>query len=186
MARKICEGFQAHDRRNREAAIDAFAAVDRYQFDHLDAATAEQAATAYVDALWAKDSVEDTIAGETVDPDALVDADWTPVERAFQRRAEVAGIDSAYAELSTIAWRNHKIGGDYWTPMMRAQAHEVQTALQAPYPDKPRHGQSGFGPTATRYLLAVELHDMRSDHHWRLAHDVMVGYYDRILRSHGV
>lgn len=185
LATKICAGFRAHDRRDRDAAIEAFTIVDRQQFDHLDADRARRAATAYVDALWAKDDVENAIAEQTVDPSAAAAADWSRVEQHFRERADAAGIDPAYAEASTRAWRNHKVGGDYWTPMMRAQAHELRAALQDPgYPNKPRHGQSGFGPGPVRYVLGVELHDMRSDRHWRQARDVMTGYFARVLHSH--
>ena len=51
MAEQVCLGFRHHDRRNRNAAADAFFAVDRRQFAHLDDATARAAAEAYVDAL---------------------------------------------------------------------------------------------------------------------------------------
>jgi hypothetical protein len=183
LARQLCLGFKHHDQRERERAIDAFAAVDTVQFQHVPERNARRAAVAYVDALWAKDEVERacTIGGE-IDTVALDDADWSDVRSAFARRAELVGIDPRYAEQSTIAWRRHKVGGDYWTPMKRAQLHEYRAALQSPeYPDKPRYGQSGYGPEPARYLLGVELHDTRK---WEQAQTVMTPYFERILCEH--
>ncbi|WP_460920308.1 hypothetical protein [Salinarchaeum chitinilyticum] len=182
-ATRLCEGFKHHDRRNRERAVDAFAAVDRFQFAHVDQNTARQAAAAYVDSLWAKDDVEDRYRLETddedaIDRDGLAEADWSPVEAALDERATLVGIDPEYATLTTTGWRRHKVGGDYWTPTLRAQQLELQTALQEPaYPEKPRHGKSGGGPEATRYLLGIELHDCRR---WTEARNVMVPYFASI------
>jgi hypothetical protein len=187
MAEQICLGFRWHDRREREKAIDAFAIVDRYQFAHLDPSTARAAAAAYVDALWAKDDVEAscTVDGE-LDYDALAEADWSPVEEAFAERAALAGMDPRYAPDSTIAWKRHKVGGDYAQPMQRAQMYELRAAMDDPeYPHKPHQGQSGYGPEAARYLLAVELHDMHTEEHWRQAMEIMIPYYERVLRAHG-
>lgn len=181
-ARQLCLGFKHHDRREREQAIDAFAAVDRLQFQHVSRQTARDAAVAYVDALWAKDAVERScmVDGE-IDADALAAADWSAVEDAFERRAKLADIDPRYAEQSTIAWRRHKVGGDYWSPMKQAQLYEYRAALQSPdYPDKPRYGQSGYGPAPARYLVGVELHDTRQ---WEQAQQVMTPYFERILRE---
>ncbi|MFB6310149.1 MAG: hypothetical protein ABEH64_03090 [Salinirussus sp.] len=184
LAERLCQGFKAHDDRNREAAIEAFAAVDHRQFAHLDREAAEQAAIAYVDALWEKDTVEGTAAEDGIDRDEVAAADWSPVREAFRRRARVAGIDERYARLSTRAWIKHKTGGDYWTPIRAAQMYELRAALQDPdYPHKPRYGQSGHGPEPARYALAVELHDMATDRHWRQAVDVMEPYFERILRE---
>jgi len=186
MAEQICVGFRAHDRGDREEAIDAFWAVDALQFAHLDRETARHAAVAYVDALWAKDEIEraHTECGE-IDRAALADADWEPVRSRFRERASIAGIDPKYADASTEAWRNHKTGSDYWTPIQRAQTYELRVAMQEPeYPHKPRYGQSGFGPEASRYALAVELHDMRSADHWEQAKRTMVPYFERVLRAH--
>lgn len=183
MADRLCAGFIHHDRRNYEASVEAFAAVDALQFQHLDASDARRAAVGYVDALWAKDDVEEAamVDGE-IDRETLADADWSPVEEAFDRRARVADIDPRYAELTTVAWRAHKVGGDYWTPMMRAQMYELRAALQDPhYPEKPRHGQSGFGPEPSRYALGNELHDTRQ---WDQAREVMTPYFERIIREH--
>jgi hypothetical protein len=186
MAEQVCLGFRWHDRRERTRAVEAFAAVDRRQFAHLDATTARAAAAAYVDALWAKDAVEAscTVDGE-LDYDALGEADWGAVRSAFAKRAALVGMDPAYAEASTVAWKRHKVGGDYGRPMQRAQVCELRAALDDPdYPHKPHQGQSGYGPEAARYLLAVELHDMHTEGHWEQARDVMVPYYERILRAH--
>jgi hypothetical protein len=182
-ARQLCLGFKHHDDREREAAVEAFAAVDRLQFQHVSEATAHDAAVAYVDALWAKDAVERScMVDGTIDSDALASADWSDVREAFARRASLVDMDPQYAEQSTIAWRRHKVGGDYWTPMKQAQLHEYRAALQEPdYPDKPRYGQSGYGPEPARYLLGVELHDTRE---WRQAEQVMTPYFERILREH--
>ncbi|MFB6109220.1 MAG: hypothetical protein ABEJ82_10370 [Haloplanus sp.] len=183
MADQLCRGFVEHDRRNREEAVEAFAAVDSLQFRHLDPADARRAAVGYVDALWEKDAVEETamVDGE-LDPVQLADADWSPVEAAFERRARAAGIDLRYADRTTAAWRAHKVGGDYWTPMMRAQTYELRAALQDPdYPNKPRHGQSGFGPEPARYALGNELHDTRQ---WDQAREVMRPYFECVLRAH--
>lgn len=185
LARELCLGFKYHDDRQREAAIEAFATVDRAQFAHVSPETAREAAVAYVDALWEKDAVERScmVDGE-IDAEALEAADWSDVRAAFARRADLVGIDPDYAEQSTVAWRRHKTGGDYWTPMQRAQLHELRTAMQSPnYPDKPRHGQSGYGPEPARYALGVELHDTRK---WEAAQRSMVPYFERILRSHRV
>jgi hypothetical protein len=183
MADRLCQGFIHHDRREREAAVDAFAAVDTLQFAHADAATAREAAIGYVDALWAKDAVEDAcrVDGD-IDPDRLAAADWSVVEAGFERRASAAGIDPAYARLTTDAWREHKCGGDYWTPMMHAQMLELRAALRDDdYPDKPRHGQGGFGPEPARYALGNELHDTRQ---WEQAREVMAPYFERIVAEH--
>ena len=186
MAEQVCLGFRWHDRRERTRAVEAFAAVDRRQFAHLDATTARAAAAAYVDALWAKDEVEAscTVDGE-LDYDALAEADWGAVRSAFAKRAALVGMDPAYAEASTLAWKRHKVGGDYARPMQRAQVCELRAAIGDPeYPHKPHQGQSGYGPEAARYLLAVELHDMHTEGHWEQAQEVMVPYYERILRAH--
>jgi len=180
MADRLCRGFVHHDRREYGAAVEAFAAVDRLQFAHLDEAHARDAAVGYVDALWAKDDVEAScrVDGE-LDAAELRAADWSAVEAAFERRTEAAGIDPRYAELTTEAWLNHKTGDDYWTPMMEAQTLELRAALQDPdYPEKPRHGQAGFGPEPVRYALGNELHDTRR---WDEAREVMAPYFRRVL-----
>jgi hypothetical protein len=186
MAEQICKGFKAHDDREREASIEAFAETDVRQFAHLDRETAREAAVAYVDALWAKDAVENTtMADGELDREAIADADWGPVESAFRRRAELVGMDHRYAIQSTLAWRNHKCGRDYWTPMRWAQIFELRAALQDPdYPDKPEYGQSGHGPEPARYAVAVELHDMHSRDHWEQATETMQPYFEKVLDAH--
>ena len=182
LADRLCAGFIAHDERDREEAIEAFADVDRRQFAHLDAGEVREAAVAYVDALWEKDAVEDAcrVWGE-IDPDRVAAADWSAVESAFARRAEVAGIDPRYASASTRGWLEHKTGGDYWTPLQRAQLYELRAALQDPtYPEKPRPGQSGYGPEPARYLLGVELHDTRQ---WAEARRAMRPYFAFVLEE---
>ena len=177
-------GFVYHDKRERELAVEAFAVVDDFQFQHVDEETAREASVAYVDALWEKDRLETacTTDGE-LDISALADADWSPVREAFARRASLVGADPAYAEDSTTAWKRHKIGGDYWTPMKRAQMHELRAALQEPdYPQKLRQGQSGHGPEATRYVLGVELHDTRR---FEEGLDAITPYFERIAQRHG-
>lgn len=186
MAEQVCRGFQAHDRKDREAAVEAFGTVDALQFPHVDRETARHAAVAYVDALWAKDEVEVAHMDDgEIDRDALHEADWTPVQEKFRERASIVGMDPRYAELSTKAWRNHKTGRDYWTPIARAQVIELRVAMgDDEYPHKPRYGQSGFGPEAVRYALAVELHDMHTKDHWQQAREVMEPYYEAILAAH--
>ncbi len=186
MAEQLCWGFRHHDQRNRQKAIAAFADVDLLQFPHLAKEKARSAAVAYVDALWAKDRVEiSSFKKGNIDKENLEQANWDPVEEAFARRAEAAGIDARYAKYSTIAWRNHKVGEDYWTPIQKAQVFELRAALQNPsYPEKPKHGEHGFGPEAARYALGVELHDMHNEQHWEQARRVMIPYYKRILRGH--
>lgn len=183
MADQLCRGFIYHDRREREAAVEAFAAVDTLQFAHLDASTACEAAEGYVDALWAKDAVEGAYRDEhvTTVADRLATADWSAVKAGLETRAAAAGIDSEYARLTATAWREHKCGGDYWSPMMHAQMLELRAALQDDdYPHKPRHGQSGFGPEPTRYALGNELHDTRQ---WGQAREVMTPYFGCIVEE---
>lgn len=183
IAMQIGLGMVYHDERKRQQSIDAFAEVDQFQFQHVSQETAREAAIAYVDALWEKDDIEDAcrIDGE-FDLEALDAADWSPVREAFERRASLVGIDPEYAKLSTVAWRRHKTGGDYWTPFLKAQTLELRAALQDPdYPHKPRSGQSGFGPEATRYVLGVELHDVRR---FEEGIEAMTPYFDRIARGH--
>lgn len=172
-------GFVYHDKKERELSERAFAVADRFQFRHVSEETARRSSEAYVDALWEKDRLEtDCRVDGELDVAALDEADWSPVRDAFEQRAELVGIDSRYAELSTVAWRRHKVGGDYWTPMERAQMYELRAALQDPeYPHKLRDGQSGHGPEATRYALGVELHDMRR---FDETVEVMTPYFERI------
>jgi hypothetical protein len=182
MAEQTCLGFIHHDRRERAAAVEAFYRVDRHQFAHLSDEEAREAAEALTAAFWHKDAVEEPyIDGTTVDP-ALADADWSPVEEALRRRAEVVGMSEEYAERTVVAWRNHKVGGDYWTPTMIAQRHEIDAAMGG-CPGKPKYGRSGFGHLAARYLVGLELHDMHTKHHWKEAAGVMCAYYAEILAA---
>jgi len=179
--------FRAHDERRREEAIAACRRVDELQFQHLEDRRVDLAATAFVDALWAKDDVEfPHLQNGGFDQEGLADADWSPVRREFRKRAAIVGMDQEYAVLKTTAWRRHKTGGDYVTPFLHAQLHEMRAALQDPdHPHKPKHGQSGPGPEAVRWLLGVELHDMHTETHWMQAKQAMVPYYVRILSAHG-
>ncbi len=176
-------GFVCHDERKREKAVEAFAAVDRFQFSHVSDEVARKASAAYVDALWVKDSLEEehTVDGE-IDFEALNAADWSAVRQGFERRARLVGINLEYAELTTTAWRRHKVGmGDYRTPFQKAQMYELRTALQdSDYPHKPRYGQSGYGPEPARYVLGVELHDTRR---FGEALEVMTPYFERIAND---
>jgi len=186
MASALCRGFVAHDDGDRAEAIEAFSTVDRHQFAHLDEERAREASVAYVDALFAKDDVElEHLRNGDLDAESLDATDWGPVLRQFRIRAATAGIDPEYARASATAWRRHKTGGDYWTPMQRAQMLELRAALADPsYPGKPKYGQSGFGPEPVRYVAGVELHDMHSESHWEQAITVMTPYFERILRGH--
>lgn len=182
MAEQTCLGFIYHDRREYEATVEAFYRVDRHQFAHLSEEEAREAARALTDAFWAKDDAEqDHIDGTDVDP-ALDDADWSPVEAALARRAEIVGIAGEYAPKTTEAWRNHKIGGDYWTPTMIAQRHEIAAAIGS-YREKSKYGQSGYGHLTARYLVGLELHDMHTERHWKEAVGVMAAYYSEILAT---
>lgn len=186
MAEQMCRGFIEHDRGDRDAATDAFAAVDERQFRHVDRRDARLAATAFVEALWAKDEIEfQYLTDRTIDRDGLREADWSPVRRAFRKRASLLEIDQEYAALKTEAWRRHKTDGDYWTPFQKAQVLELRAALQDPeYPRKAKDGRSGFGPETLRYTLGVELHDMHAAEYWEQAKDVMTPYFERILDAH--
>lgn len=186
LAEQYCSGFQLHDRRQHDDAVEAFYAVDRNQFDDLTDEEARETAIAYVDALWAKDEIEKRHSNDgTIDPDEIVDADYTPVREPLDRRASVVGMDDAYARETAVAWQNHKSGHDYWTPFLEAQTIELRAALgEEAYPDKPRGGQSGYGSLACRYLVGVELHDMHTSSAWEEAIRVMTPYYRQILKAH--
>ncbi|MFT4947634.1 MAG: hypothetical protein ACI8TL_001882 [Natronomonas sp.] len=185
MAEALCRGFRAHDDGRREDAVEAFAVVDRHQFDHLSPAKSREAARAYTDALFRKNQVEfEQLSPEGLDPDKINTTDWAPVAAKFRERAAIVGMDPEYARQSTLAWKRHKGGGDYWTPIQRAQLYELRAAIDDPaYPRKPKHGQSGFGPEPARYALGIELHDMHTDHHWEQAMAVMTPYFKRILNE---
>lgn len=186
MAKQIIRGFQAHDAGSYERAVEAFTAVDSRQFRHLDDEDARLAATAYVDALFEKDEIEFSYLRDgRIDAEGLDAADWSPVRHHFRIRAGIVGMDADYAVATTTAWRRHKTGGDYWTPILRAQVHELRAALQDDaYPRKPKHGRSGYGPEPIRYALAIELHDMHEPAYAEQAVDVMTPYFERILSTH--
>lgn len=188
LARKLRDGYRRHDSRDRAGAIVVFTHLDRCQFPHLSGAEARAAATALVDALWEKDAVEEPYVTDGVveQPGALAAADWSGVETALDRRAEAAGIDPAYATLTTTGWKRHKIGGDYATPILEAQRLEVEAALRTDtYPQKSRAGLSGFGELPARYLVAVELHDDRTPEAADRVIDVMTPYFETILEAQG-
>lgn len=184
LATQLCLGFRRHDERDREGAVAAFATVDRFQFQHVAASTARAASEAFVDALWAKDAIEDACRDDgALDRELLADMEWTAVESALAERAALVGLDPRYAELTTAGWRRHELGGDYWTPHLAAQRLELRAAVRDPgYPRKERGGRSGPGAEATRYLLGVELHDLRR---WDEARDALVPYFERIAQAHG-
>ena len=186
LAERICSGFQLHDRRQRDESIEAFYAVDRNQFADLEDERALEAAEAFVDALWAKDDIEKSYQVDgVIDPASIAEADYDPVYQPLERRAEAVGMDVRYAEKTTEAWRNHKTAEDYWTPFLEAQSIELRAALGQPdYPSKPKEGSSGYGPLATRYVLAVELHDLHTSETWEEAIRVMTPYYRAILTAH--
>lgn len=186
MATQLTRVFQKHDEKQRSEAIEACKDVDRLCFQHLPEETITVGATAFVDALWAKDDVEfDYLRGGGLDKRGLDRADWSPVRQQFRKRAAAFDIDQEYAEYKTTGWRRHKTGGDYLTPFQQAQVLELRAALQDPeYPHKPKYGQSGPGPEAIRYTLGVELHDMHTPHHWKQARDAMTPYFLRILTEH--
>jgi hypothetical protein len=186
MAEQLSVGFRAHDKGLREEAVEAFHAVDRLQFQDLDDEDTHLAATAFVDALWAKDEVEFQCLrdGELQIADVR-EADYRPVKQKLRQRASIIGADPRYAEAKAEAWQKHKAGGDYWTPFGRSQMYELRAALGDPdYPSKPRAGQSGLGPEPLRYVLAFELHDMHTDRHWQEGVSVMIPYYVKILESY--
>lgn len=186
LARQICKGFVYHDEDEWQKSVAAFYAVDRHQFAHLSDDEAFAAAEAYAAALWAKDAIEPPLRDDgTFDPDAIDAADWSPVRACLERRAEIVGMDREYATGTTEGWRKHKIGEDYWTPLMRGQHHEIRVALGDPdYPRKRGTCQTGFGPLTARYLLGLELHDMKTERHWKLAVETMVPYFEQILSAH--
>ena len=188
LAEQYCSGFQLHDRRQQQDAVEAFYAVDKGQFAHLTEDEAYDAAMAYVDALWAKDEIEKRhMQNGQIDSTSISKADYTSVWEPLARRADIVGMSTEYADETTTAWHRHKMGEeyDYWTPFLRAQTIELRVALQNPaYPEKPRGGRSGAGPLAMRYAVGVELHDMHASSAWEEAIRVMTPYYQQILEAH--
>lgn len=185
MAEQIVRVFNEHDQRNRANAIEACKEVDALYFQHVDQENIRLGATAFVDALWAKDDVEfHHLRGGELDQDSLASADWSPVRQKFRERAAALGIDQEFAIQKTKAWRRHKTGGDYLTPFQRAQVLELRAALRdSEYPHKPKYGQDGPGPEAIRYALCVELHDFHTPDHWQQAKQVMVPYFMKVLKE---
>ena len=184
LAVQVCKGYRAHDDRDRSTAIDSFAYVDDAQFEHLSTDEAREAATALVDALWAKDDVEESfvIDGVVERPAELAQADWSAVEAALCRRARIVGMDETYGRLTTESWKQHKVGGEYSLPVLEAQRLEVGAAIGTDsYPSKDRAGRSGFGELPARYLVAVELHDKRSERAQKRIVEVMTPYFETIL-----
>jgi len=169
IARQLAHGSEAYDDRDRSAARGHFRVVDRYQFVNGDA---DRAADAYVDALWAKDRLE-----KAAGPAGLEFADWSPVVTALIDRCDAVGIADTYATSTAAAWRRHKVGGDYWTPILRAQMHEVRAIVGGDYPRKDRGGAWGFGALPFLYGVGVEAHDVRA---WDIAIGAMTLYFERL------
>lgn len=183
MAISLAHLFRAHDDGDRERALSACQRVDELQFPQLDDEAVDIASSALVDALWAKDDVEfQCLTGGDIDETRVRNADYSTVTAHLRRRAHVVGADQRYATEKTEAWRQHKAGGDYWTPYQRAQMYELRATLQDPeYPRKERGGRSGPGPEPMRYVLASELHDMNTKRHWEQGIEVLVPYFECIL-----
>lgn len=187
MAETLCEGLRRHDNRDRSGSVDAFHYVDARQFAHLSESESRAAAEAYVDGLWRKDEVEQPYAsdGRIVDLDGLAQADWSPVVDELERRARIVGMDPAYATLTTDSWKRHKVGGDYWTPILHAQKIECAVAFagdRATAETSTRPDAIGHLPA--RYLVGVELHDLHTEGHWHQAVEIMTPYFEAILDSH--
>ncbi|WP_217900446.1 hypothetical protein [Halorubrum sp. Ea1] len=189
-ARKAAENFGevfiANDKGMKNDAMKYCKRVDQLLFPYLTSKEVELASSAYVDALWEKDNIElDCMQNGAINPERIRDADYTAVRENLRKRAATTGSDQRYAIKKTEAWRNHKMGADYWTPYQKAQIYELRAALQDPdYPDKPRYGQAGPGPEPMRYALAAELHDMNTKEHHQQAIDVLVPYFTLVLRRH--
>lgn len=185
LSEQLAAGFQAHDRGSYSEAVEHFYTIDEYQFQSLEDDKLRLAATAFVEALKAKDEVEfQCLQHGDIQQEAIMAADYSPVRNKLRQRASIIRADSEYAIKKAEAWRRHKAGGNYWTPFGWSQVHELRAALQNPeYPLKPRAGKSGLGPEPLRYVLAFELHDMHTKRHWRQGIEVMVPYYENILMS---
>lgn len=185
LSEQLAAGFQAHDRGSYSDAVEHFYTIDEYQFGNLGDDKLRLAATAFVEALKAKDEVEfHCLQHGDIQQEAIMDADYSPVRNKLRQRASMIGADSNYAVKKAEAWRKHKAGGNYWTPFGWSQVHELRAALQNPnYPSKPRAGKSGLGPEPLRYVLAFELHDMHTKRHWQQGIEVMIPYYENILTN---
>jgi hypothetical protein len=186
MAKDFGDIFLANDQGLKQQATVHCQNVDKLLFPHLTLEEVELASSAYVDALWEKDNIElECLQDGELNQENIKKADYSQVRKHLRTRASAIGADQRYAIEKTKAWRNHKAGGDYWTPYQNAQVHELRAALQNPnYPNKPKYGQSGPGPEPIRYVLAAELHDMHSEKYHEQAIEVLVPYFARILMSH--
>jgi len=149
MATALACVFRAHDRGHRERALEACRRVDERQFSDLDSEAVDIASEAFIDALWAKDDVEFRCLNDgEIDPERVRNADYSEVATHLRKRAAVVGADQRYATEKLEAWRQHKAGGDYWSPYQRAQMYEFRAAIDDPeYPRKERGGRSGPGPS---------------------------------------
>lgn len=126
MAEQMCIAFMYHDRREWGMGVQALYQTERLQFPFLSTHEAYEVARLYMKALWEKDVVEaEHMDGLDVDVEGLRDADWSPVEEPLVRRAELVGADPLYGVKTAAGWCEHKVGGDYWTPMMQAQHAEI-------------------------------------------------------------
>lgn len=186
MARQLGILFKSHDQGHRKKAVKSCKKVDGLQFQHLDQESIEIAATAFVDALWEKNNIElEYLQRDGFDTDGIRNADYSSVKKHLRKRAVTIGADPDYATNKAKAWRLHKAGGDYWTPYLKAQKYEFRAAIQDPnYPRKPRNGLSGPGPAPMRYVLASELHDMRTADHWEQGVKILTPYFMYILEEH--
>lgn len=183
MAIALAHVFRAHDEGHRQRALEACRRVDELQFRDLDEDGVAIASEAFIDALWAKDEVEFRfLKNGDFDPERIRNADYSDVATHLRKRAAVVGADQRYATEKVEAWRQHKAGGDYWTPYQRAQMYEFRAAIDDPeYPRKGRGGRSGPGPEPMRYVLASELHDMNTKRHWEQGIELLIPYFERIL-----
>ncbi len=186
LAESLATLFRAHDRGAYDQAVEECKLIDTYQFPHLHADDIEVASRGFIDALREKDRLEFAhLRDGDIDAAGLAEEDYTSVKAQLRTRASTIGADHAYADEKARAWKHHKIGGDYWTPFMWSQVYELQAVLQDPtYPVKPRAGRSGFGPEPVRYILAFELHDMKTEAHWNEGIQVMIPYFAKILAHH--
>lgn len=177
-AEAMVNGFIFHDRGDYEQSIEAFTIADKIHFG-VDEETARGAAEGYVNALKAKDELEDYV-------DTMSDLDsvsWFSVFKPLRKRANALGINTQYAHLTTEAWKQHKIGGDYWTPVLEAQQYVVQAAIDDPeYPHKQSDGRNGYGPEPALYLVSVECHDLHTESRVELGKRIMTEYYKQIIR----
>jgi hypothetical protein len=175
-AAAICEGMRAHDEQSYGTAAGNFATADRFLF-RVDRPTSMKSATAYVDALFEKDRLEES------DKDLDLFTTWKPVHDAFVRRSSVLGIGADYAKNNTLAWRFHKTGGPYWEYFIKAQRavfHEVTGDY--PPDDERSDAPHGYGAGPSLYLTAVDLHDEHTKEAWREAHEAMKLYFHHAER----